>query len=105
MKDISDILPSGEKLEGEKTDKDELKDKKLVITAFALIPSSYEGKDSFAVVQAKYNNKLITFAGGEVITKQMQAIGLDNFPVTAKLTFVTSGKGRGYWSLVSSKEK
>ena len=102
MKKIGDVLPAPEKLEGERTDKNELEGKRIIIKKFALLSSSFEGKDEFAVVQADYDGKLITFSGGSVITDKLKTITQANLPVECKLVMVKSKKaGRGYWDIIN----
>jgi hypothetical protein len=105
-KDIADMLPQPEQLEGEKMTKDQLENKILEVTKFAILPSSYEGSTEFAVVQARLSGKFCTFSAGSVIMKKLQTIGLDNLPVSCKLVKVPSkNKGRQYWDLISTKAK
>ena len=109
-KDIGDVLPVPESLEGEKTDKEELINKVMTVKDFVLLPSSFEGSTSgeFAVVQADVVGKLVTFSGGGVITKKLQAIGREAIKeangLKCKLVRTKSKKGgRSYWDLVSTK--
>ena len=99
MKDINEVLPTPERLEGEKTDKNELLGKTIIIKKFALLSSAFEGQDEFSVVQAELNGKLITFAGGSVVTDKLKNITMANLPVRCKLDMVKSKMGRGYWDL------
>lgn len=103
-KDISDVLPQGEMLEGEKIDKEELVGKKFEITKFVLLPSSFEGSTEFAVVQIRYEGKFRTFNVSDTMTKTL-AMLKDELPVSAKLAKIKSKKhkGREYFSFVSAK--
>lgn len=105
MKDLSDVLPQAEKLEGERIDKEDLVGKKFEVTSFVMLPSSFEGAGEFTVVQIKMNGKLHTFSAGQVISKKLVAVGIDNVPFMAKLIKVKSkNKGRSYFDLVGAKE-
>lgn len=101
MKNIGDILPQAEKLEGAATDKNELIGKVLEIKNFAILSSSYEGQDEFAIVQANCDGKLVTFAAGQVIKDKLQTITKGGLPVRAKLVLTKSKKGRGYFDLTN----
>jgi hypothetical protein len=103
-KDLSDVLPVAEKLEGERIEKDELVGKKFEVVNFVLLPSSFEGAGEFTVVQAKMNGKLYTFSAGQVISKKLVAVGIDNLPFTCKMVQTASkNKGRKYYDLQTAK--
>jgi hypothetical protein len=95
IKDIGEVLPTPEKLEGEQTSKDDLKDKVMNILNFVPLPSSYAGSDTYVIVQAEVGNKKVTFTGGMVLSKKLESIGRDNLPIRCKLALVKSKKGRG----------
>ena len=102
-KDIDDILPMPERMEGRKVEKNDIVNQKLTIVNFSLLPSSYEGTDHFSVIQAKLNNEFITFSGGSVLTKKLQAIGHEGLPFRAKLSLVKGKQGRSYFDFLSAK--
>jgi hypothetical protein len=109
-KDIQDVLPTPETLEGERMEKEDLLNKVMAIKDFVLLPSSFEGSISgeFAVVQADVAGKVVTFSGGSVITKKLQAIGKEAIKeingLKCRLVKTKSKKGgRQYWDIVSAK--
>lgn len=102
-KDIMEVLPTPEMLDGEKVEKEDIKGKKLVISDYVLLSSSYEGKGNFVIVQALCENKTVTFSAGDVVTKKLESIGKDKLPITAKLVLTKGKAGRSYWDLASAK--
>ena len=108
-KDIGDVLPTPEQLEGERTEKEDLANKVMTVKDFILLPSSFEGSSGeFCVVQSDVSGKLVTFSGGGVITKKLQNIGREAVKeangLKCKLVKVKSKKGgRSYWDLVNAK--
>lgn len=104
-KDIGDVLPTPETLEGERIEKEDLVDEVFDVTDYVLLPSSFEGVSEFAVVQISHKGQKRTFAAGQVITKKLMSIGKDVLPVRAKLVKTTSkkNKSRKYFDIVSAK--
>lgn len=106
-KDIGDVLPKSEQLEGEKMTKENLENKIMTIQDFVLMPSSYEGQSDFCIVQADVAGKLVTFAGSSVISKNLSKITREGIKeaggIKCKLTKVIGKKGRGYWDISSAK--
>lgn len=106
-KDIGDVLPTPEALEGEKVQKEDYKDKVMTVLDYVLLPSTYAGQDSFSVVQADCAGKKITFSGGQVITKKLSNIGREAIKeangLKCKLIKTKGKSGRQYFDLGSAK--
>ncbi|MEM1544344.1 MAG: hypothetical protein QXD79_08275 [Candidatus Methanomethylicia archaeon] len=100
IKNISDLIPTAKLFDGERVSKDDIEGKELIIKDFAEIPSRYEGRESFLVIQAQCDDKTVVFTGSTVIDKKLKLIGKENLPVKATLKFVKGMKGRRYWDLV-----
>lgn len=103
MKDITEVQPTADNLEGEMADKDKIANRILTITDYVFLPSSYENSEDFVVVQAKLGNALIKFSGGVVITKKLKNIEKSELPFSARLTLKKGKAGRSYWDLTEGK--
>lgn len=106
-RDIGEVLPTPETLEGEKVQKEDYVNKVMTVKDFVLLPSTYAGQDEFSVVQADCSGKLITFSGGSVITKKLHNIGREKIKedngVKCKLVKTKGKSGRFYFDLGSTK--
>jgi hypothetical protein len=102
-KDFGEIIPEREKLEGEKTDKDSIFNHVIEVKRWIPLPSQYEGKSEYALIQAVSDKKLITFTGGEALTNQLKSIKPEDFPFMAKLSTSKGKKGNKYYVFVSAR--
>ena len=102
VKDVSEVLPtSGERLDGEQMDKRRLLDEVLILKDAVILPSSFGEGQWYSVIQADHKGKLITFTGGEVLTKKMKELkNQDLLPIKAKLIMP---KGKRYYDFGSAK--
>ena len=104
MRDIEDLLPTPETLQGDKVVKEDLLDKVINIKDFITLPSKYHDNEEFAVIQAEVDGKTVTFAGTKAISDKVMRIGRENLPYMAKVVQKTSKAGNKYFDLTTSKQ-
>jgi len=97
--DIANLMPVAV-LEGERVDKADLLNKEIVITKFTEIPSRFEGRDKFLLIEAidVESKKKVVFTGASVIDKKLQQLK-DKLPLKCRLILTKGAKGRRYWDL------
>lgn len=75
IKRFSDLLPSGEVLEGEKIKMNDLLEKEVIIYAFKTIPDQFHPDGTVTLIQLDMNGKrYVTFTRSGVLLKQLDSV-------------------------------
>lgn len=90
-------------LDGERVEIKTLFGKEIVIIDFVVLPSQYEGKDDFLMVQAEADGKLVTFPCGSIAAGQLKEDREKGgtYPMRA---VISKPKGKKYYVLEEPKK-